>query len=154
TIAFIEMYRTGLPKHLYWRCITLRRFSFLTTRVSDCARLLVRKPFTRGGCCLLFNGTRSAPRNSTRFAPAYPARGLPCEPFKLSLTASPCIARGRGGWLGLTPWKTHTSYPLASLPWRTPIRVRSTHAGHHRGAAEVPTGQDRCIAEAFRGVPH
>jgi hypothetical protein len=44
-----------------------------------------------------------------------PARGLPCERFKLSLTASPCITRGRGGWLGLTPWKTCTSYPLASL---------------------------------------
>src|SRR5262245_47221149 len=35
--------------------------------VSDCARLLVRKPFARGGCCLLFSRTRSAPRNSTRF---------------------------------------------------------------------------------------
>jgi hypothetical protein len=35
TIAFIEMYRTGLPRRLYWRCISdraLRRFSFLTTR--------------------------------------------------------------------------------------------------------------------------
>src|SRR5215467_5392986 len=36
--------------------------------VSDSARLLVRKPFARGGCCLLFNGTRSAPRNSTRLS--------------------------------------------------------------------------------------
>src|SRR5262249_58442560 len=35
-----------------------------------------------------------------------------CERFKMSLTASPCITRGRGGWLGLTPWKTLTSYPL------------------------------------------
>ena len=52
------------------------------------------------------------PRNSTRFAAQYPARGLPCERFKLSLAASPCITRGRGGWLGLTPWKTCTSYPL------------------------------------------
>jgi hypothetical protein len=31
--------------------------------VYDSARLLFRKPFARGGCCLLFNGTRSAPRN-------------------------------------------------------------------------------------------
>jgi len=84
--------------------------------VSDSARLLVRKPFARGGCCLLFKRTRSAPRNSTRFAAQYPARGIPCERFKMSLAASPCITRGRGGWLGLTPWKTCTSYPLPALP--------------------------------------
>src|SRR5262245_4247114 len=80
--------------------------------VSDCARLLVRKPFTRGGYCFPANRTASAPRNSTRFAAQYPAHGHPCERFKLSLAASPCITRGRGGWLGLTPWKTCTSYPL------------------------------------------
>src|SRR5262245_61024955 len=74
--------------------------------VFDSARLLVRKPFARGGCCLLFNGTRSAPRNWTRFAAQYPARGIPCERFKMNLAVSPCITRGRGGWLGLTPWKT------------------------------------------------
>src|SRR5262245_39898241 len=50
--------------------------------------------------------------SSTRFAAPYPAHGLPCERFRLSLAASPCITRGRGGWLGLTPWKTYTSYPL------------------------------------------
>ena len=84
--------------------------------VSDSARLLVRKPFARGGCCFPANRTASAPRNSTRFAAQYPARGLPCERFKLSLAASPCITRGRGGWLGLTPWKTCTSYPLPACP--------------------------------------
>jgi hypothetical protein len=83
--------------------------------VSDSARLLVRKPFARGGCCFPANRTASAPRNSTRFAAQYPARGLPCERFKLSLAASPCITRGRGGWLGLTPWKTCTSYPLPAF---------------------------------------
>src|SRR5262249_47072437 len=83
--------------------------------VSDSARFLVRKPFARGGCCLLFSRTRSAPRNSTRFAAPYPARGIPCERFKLSLAASPCITQGRGGRLGLTPWKTCTSYPLPAF---------------------------------------
>src|SRR5215467_12872592 len=91
--------------------------------VSDSARLLVRKPFPRGGCCLLFNGTRSAPRNLTRFATRYPARGLPCERFRLSLAASPCITRGRGGWLGPTPWKTSTSYPL-------PTKLAHSDRGH------------------------
>jgi len=71
--------------------------------VFDSARLLVRKPFAQGGCCLLFNGTRSAPRNSTRFAAQYPARSIPCERFKMNLAVSPCITRGRGGWLGLIP---------------------------------------------------
>jgi hypothetical protein len=84
--------------------------------VSDSARFLVRKPFARGGCCFPANRTASAPRNSTRFAAQYPARGIPCERFKLSLAASPCITRGRGGWLGLTPWKTLTSYPLPASP--------------------------------------
>src|SRR5262249_25558998 len=93
--------------------------------VSDCARLLVRKPFTRGGCCFPANRTASAPRNLTRFAAQYPARGLPCERFKLSLAASPCITRGRGGWLGPTPWKTCTSYPL-------PAFLAHSEAGHEQ----------------------
>ena len=84
--------------------------------VFDCARLLVRKPVPRGGCCFPANCTASAPRNSTRFAAQYPARGLPCERFKLALAGSPCITRGRRGWLGLTPWKTCTSYPLPACP--------------------------------------
>jgi hypothetical protein len=33
----------------------------------------------------------------------------------MNLAVSPRITRGRPGWLGLTPWKTCTSYPLASL---------------------------------------
>ena len=45
--------------------------------VFDCARLLVRKPVPRGGCCFPANCTASAPRNSTRFAAQYPARGIP-----------------------------------------------------------------------------
>jgi hypothetical protein len=80
--------------------------------VSDSARLLVRKPFARGGCCLLFNGTRSTPRNSTRFAAQYPARGIPCERFKLNLAVSPCITRGVGA----------AGEALPSLSWRTPPR--------------------------------
>src|SRR5258708_29533749 len=46
--------------------------------------------------------TRSAPRNSTRFAAQYSARGLPCERFTAVLTdRTSCITRGRGGWLDL-----------------------------------------------------
>jgi hypothetical protein len=92
--------------------------------VSDSARLLVRKPFSRGRCCLLIKRTRSAPRNSTRFAAQYPAHGRPCERFKLSLAASPCITRGRRGWLGLTPW-TCTSYPLPACPGALPSGSRA-----------------------------
>jgi hypothetical protein len=47
---------------------------------------------------------------------SYPARGLPCERFTAALTSrTSCITRGRGGWLGLTPWKTFTSYPLPAF---------------------------------------
>src|ERR1700722_13792456 len=54
-------------------------------KVSDCARFFPCKPFATGRCCLLFNGTRSAPRNWTRFAAQYLARGLPCERFTSAL---------------------------------------------------------------------
>jgi len=58
--------------------------------------------YAMGRCCLLFSRTRSAPRNSTRFAAQYLARGLPCERFTAVLANSiSCITRGRGGWLGL-----------------------------------------------------
>jgi hypothetical protein len=71
-------------------------------KVSDCARFFPCKPFAMGRCCLLFNGTRSAPRNSTRFAAQYSARGLPCERFTAALASrTSCITRGRGSWLDL-----------------------------------------------------
>src|SRR5271169_5820220 len=55
-----------------------------------------------GRCCLLFLRTRSAPRNWTRFAAQYLARGLPCERFTAALASrTSCITRGRGGWLDL-----------------------------------------------------
>jgi len=40
--------------------------------VFDSARLLIRKPFARRGCCFPANSTASAPRNSTRFADTQP----------------------------------------------------------------------------------
>src|SRR4029077_5350836 len=47
--------------------------------------------------------TRSAPRNWTRFAAQYLARGRPCERFTAVLAnRTSCITRGRGGWLDLT----------------------------------------------------
>jgi len=46
--------------------------------------------------------TGSAPRNWTRFAAQYSARGLPCERFTAALASrTSCITRGRGGWLDL-----------------------------------------------------
>jgi len=39
----------------------------------------------------------------------------PSTRFKLALAGSPRITRGRRGWLGPTPWRTCTSYSLASL---------------------------------------
>src|SRR5450759_216262 len=85
-------------------------------KVSDCARFFSCEPFAMRRCCLLFKRTRSAPRNWTRFAAQYSARGLPCERFTAALAnRTSCITRGRGGWLFLTPWKTCTSYPLPAF---------------------------------------
>ena len=54
-------------------------------KVSDCARFFSCEPFAMRRCCLLFKRTRSAPRNWTRFAAQYLARGLPCERFTSAL---------------------------------------------------------------------
>src|SRR6266568_3828434 len=71
-------------------------------KVSDCARFFSCEPFAMRRCCLLFSRTRSAPRNWTRFAAQYLARGLPCERFTAALASrTSCITRGRGGWLDL-----------------------------------------------------
>src|ERR1700680_3016192 len=115
--------------------------------VSDCARPCPRKPFDVSRCCLLFNGTRSAPRNLTRFAAQYPARGLPCERFTAALAdRTSCITRGRGGWLGLTPWKTRTSYPLPAFLAHSEVgqslETHSPLASHkvRNGLKQVSTG--------------
>src|SRR5262245_45736927 len=100
-VAFMS--RSGVPFRTQVRSPSFRTKDVSTCMGSSTARGSSSESPYRGGCCLLFNRTRSAPRNSTRFAARYPARGLPCERFKLSLAASPCITRGRGGWLGLTP---------------------------------------------------
>ena len=73
--------------------------------VYDCARSVPHLPSSRmERCCLLFNGTRSAPRNSTRFAAQYSAHGLPCERFAAGLTTRTSrITRGRSRWLDVTP---------------------------------------------------
>jgi hypothetical protein len=77
--------------------------------------------------------TRSAPRNWTRFAAQYSARGLPCERFTAALASrASCITRGRGGWLDLP--RGGLSPPiLCQLPGalgggsrRAPIRERNS----------------------------
>src|SRR5258708_2581094 len=94
-------------------------------KVSDCARFFPCKPFAMGRRCLLFSGMRSAPRNSTRFAAHYLARGLPCERFTAALASrAPCITRGRGGWRNL-PRGGLPPPILCQLSWRTPDRVKS-----------------------------
>src|SRR5258707_8199415 len=68
--------------------------------------------------------TRSAPRNSTRFAAQYSARGLPCERFTAVLTdRTSCITRGRGGWLDLPRGGLAPPIPC-QLSWRALVWVR------------------------------
>src|SRR5260370_276752 len=71
--------------------------------------------------------TRSAPRNSTRFAAQYSARGLPCERFTAVLTdRTSCITRGRGGWLDLPRGGLAPPIPC-QLSWRAQLRVKRWH---------------------------
>src|SRR5229473_2475846 len=77
--------------------------------------------------------TRSAPRNKTRFAAQYSARGLPCERFTAVLAdRTSCITRGRGGWLDL-PRGGLAPPILCQLSWRTRLRVISGTADHVDG---------------------
>src|SRR5258708_6080340 len=82
--------------------------------------------------------TRSAPRNSTRFAAQYSARGLPCERFTAVLTdRTSCITRGRGGWLDL-PRGGLAPPILCQLSWRTLFWVTGGHAEQVAAAAGCP----------------
>src|SRR5438477_10070708 len=76
----------------------------------------IRKPFARGGCCLLVD-------ELDRHLGIRPVSQLDTQPVVSPVNASrlpsraetSCITRGRDGWLGLTPWKTCTSYPLPAF---------------------------------------
>src|SRR5260370_29243475 len=79
--------------------------------------------------------TRSAPRNSTRFAAQSSARGLPCERFTAALAdRTSCITRGRGGWLDL-PRGGLAPPILCQLYWRTLFWVKAGHAEQVAAAA-------------------
>src|SRR6266853_5114946 len=82
--------------------------------------------------------TRSAPRNSTRFAAQYSARGLPCERFTAVLAdRTSCITRGRGGWLDL-PRGGLAPPILCQLSWRTLLWVTLRPDDHLGAAAGSP----------------
>ena len=101
---------------------------------------------------ILFLRIRSAPRNSTRFAAPYLARGRPCERFASSLAGR--RASLGVGWLARpSPWRTFTSYSLPAN-WRTPSWVKmrrtqreqissATKRTSMRGAATSLMGQQR-----------
>src|SRR5229473_735576 len=102
---------------------------FRTKNFTTCAR-----PSTARGSSIQANTlwgmlpsrqrTRSAPRNSTRFAAQYSARGLPCERFTAALAdRTSCITRGRGGWLDL-PRGGLAPPILCQLSWRTRLWVK------------------------------
>src|SRR5580704_2590074 len=100
-VAFMN--RPGLPIRARTRLPRFRAKNFSTCARSPTARgSSPASQYAMRRCCLLFTGTRSAPRNLTRFAAQYLARGLPCERFTAALASrTSCITRGRGGWLDL-----------------------------------------------------
>src|SRR5258708_14056590 len=87
--------------------------------------------------------TRSAPRNSTRFAAQYSARGLPCERFTAVLAdRTSCITRGRGGWLDL-PRGGLAPPILCQVSWRTLVWVRfARREAPPRTAGPSPTPEN------------
>src|SRR5262249_50946609 len=68
--------------------------------------------------------TRSAPRNSTRFAAQYPARGLPCERFAAGLATR--LAHHSGPRRLARPFLAEDLHLLffRQLDWRTQLRVK------------------------------
>jgi len=90
----------------------------------------IRKPFARGGCCLLVS-------ELDRHLGIRPVSQLDTQPVVSPVNASrlpsraetSCITRGRGGWLGLTPWKTCTSYPLPAFLAHSPSGQPRTGRG-------------------------
>src|SRR5262249_11531073 len=66
--------------------------------------------------------TRSAPRNSTRFAAQYPARGLPCERFAAGLATR--LAHHSGPRRLARPFLAEDLHLLffRQLDWRTPLQ--------------------------------
>src|SRR5262249_51023213 len=108
----------------------MRSPSFRAKNFSTCTRSPTARGsshashYVMGGCCLLFKRTRSAPRNWTRFAALYSARGLPCERFTSPLT-------GRRASLGVgavgysLPHGGLSPPILCQQNWRTQLGVTS-----------------------------
>src|SRR5262252_9152040 len=89
--------------------------------------------------------TRSAPRNSTRFAARYPARGHPCELFAAGLATR--LAHHSGPrWLAI-PCLAEDLHLLfvRQLDWRALLRVMKSLADMSAVTAAFP--------ESSRGWP-
>ncbi len=124
---FAFMSRSGMPCRTRMRPPRFRTKDVSTCMGSPTARgSSIRKPFARGGCCLLVS-------ELDRHLGIRPVSQLDTQPVVSPVNASrlpsraetSCITRGRGGWLSLTPWKTCTSYPL-------PAFLAHSQPGHWR----------------------
>ena len=136
------MNRTGLPFRTRMRSPSFRakNFSTCTTRSPTARGSSHASQYVMGRCCLLFNGTRSAPRNWTRFAAQYLARGLPCERF-----TSPLAGRRASlgvGAVGYSLPRGRLSPPiLCQLNWRTPFGVKNGPDALEMGCLYCPRKQ-------------
>src|SRR5262249_38127272 len=87
--------------------------------------------------------TRSAPRNSTRFAAQYPARGLPCERFAAGLATR--LAHHSGPRRLASPFLAE-DLPLLffrQLDWRTRLRVTSRYRSSPLARQQCPNNRTR-----------
>ena len=121
--AFAFTSRSGMPRRTRMRSPRFRTKNFTTCARPSTARGSSIQANTLWGMLPSRQRTRSAPRNSTRFAAQYSARGLPCERFTAVLAdRTSCITRGRGGWLDL-PRGGLAPPILCQLSWRTLLGV-------------------------------
>ena len=95
--------------------------------VSDCARLLHPQALSAGRMLPSRQRTRSAPRNSTRFAARYPARGLPCERFTAALASRNLVHHSGPGRLA-RPYPVEDLHLLSFASFPGALRFGSKSA--------------------------
>src|SRR6267378_3314073 len=148
--AFAFTSRSGMPRRTRMRPPRFRTKNFTTCARPSTARGSSIQANTLWGMLPSRQRTRSAPRNSTRFAAQYSARGLPCERFTAVLAdRTSCITRGRGGWLDL-PRGGLAPPILCQLSWRTLLWVKGGRHDYVGIASAIPQIADDLLHRRSR----
>ena len=109
--------------------------------VSDCARLLHPQAICAGRMLPSRQRTRSAPRNSTRFAARYPARGLPCERFTAGPREQNLVHHSGPGRLA-RPYPVEDLHLLSFASFPGALRLGQTRTSSLGAARPLPPSKD------------